>query len=106
MEEENKALRVSLENLITKVEKADDIASAEIDKQAGNQMDLERSVNLNTEAIVNLSSKLEEIWMQNKSQNDEITEIRNKVEVLSKSPKGLDRFKVHVQMPNQTPLDE
>jgi hypothetical protein len=106
LEEENKALRLSLANLITKVEKADDIAAAEIDQQAAKQMDLNRLATSNTEAIVILSSKIEEIWMQNKSRNDEMTEIRNQVEVLRNAPKGLDRFKVHVQMPKQAPLDE
>ena len=117
LEEENKALRLSLQNLTEKVEKQESIAAAEINQQAEKQNSSSIKIQNNSEIIENLSSKIQEIQFdqkkfqenqqfEQKEQNDKLDHLEKSIQALSKKPKGLDRFKVHVQMPKQKPLDD
>merc|ERR1712066_1195253 len=66
LEEENKALRLSLQNLTEKVEKQELIAAAETNQQAEKQNSSSIKIQNNSEIIKNLSSKLEEIQFEQK----------------------------------------
>merc|ERR1712178_440011 len=112
LEEENNALRLSLKNLTEKVEKQESIAAAENDQHAEKYYCSSIQIQNNSETIQKLSSKIEEIQFEQKKvnenqqfeineQSDKLQQLEKNIQELSKKPKGLDRFKVHVQMPKQ-----